>query len=321
VGSSVILPARGQPARGPDPSFKTAAQPNVTSFKFASNDPPSALYVQRDDQLILRVTSSLAGEAVVLAGALLLAPFERGGQPDAGAAATIAADLNASNTIVSPNARALIGAAYTTNTQILALSEGYMMRLVAQGASAANRGRTFVSLSLARGSGPTTLGAQVLLSDYLQLDVPLGWPGGRLQSPTEGPGWKHSLQQANPLAGADWTLTLNAVQRLRIESFNAAFAASAAAATRNISILVDDGVNVLYVGTVPTAFVAGQSGNVSGTTGSINTPVLPLQELVPLPSPLILEPGWRIRSFTQNIQAGDAWTNIWFNVEEWLEVI
>jgi hypothetical protein len=61
--------------------------------------------------------------------------------------------------------------------------------------------------------------------------------------------------------------------------------------------------------------VAGLNGMTTNVTPGVVTSVLPIV----IPPGLFLVPGWRLRAFTNNIQAGDQWSQIWHAVEEWID--
>jgi len=170
-----------------------------------------------------------------------------------------------------------------------------------------------------RGTGGPQPATQLLLGDYTDQFSDIGWPGGPQHHYLEGPGYKHSIQQANPGAGADFVFATAARQRVRVESFTAQFAASAAAANRNIEVIVDDGANVVWRTSVPAVVTASQTVQVSGTGSNQPTGIVTTDFTVLIPPGLILPPSWRLRTATASIQAGDQWSAIWLNAEEWLE--
>jgi hypothetical protein len=301
--------------------FKPGSTTSFSKFRFLDVDPPSPLYIQRDDHLFLTMRSSIAGAAVQITGGILLAPFPRGGQPDQAVAQQDVA-APASSQIIEPISATLTNvAAYSATTATLALTEGYLLRLGVQGSNTTQRGRTFVTAEIFRNPASGGFVAQLLFADYVANGQFVTWPNGRVLTPIEGPGWKHSLQVANPGAGVDWALTMNANQRERIESLNAVYTASAVVANRQVQFIVDDGANVMGVFNASANIVASATVNVTGTTGSFQAGVITTDVQITLPSPLILEPGWRLRALTVGKDAGDTWTAIWLNVEEWLEII
>jgi len=162
---------------------------------------------------------------------------------------------------------------------------------------------------------------QGLFGDYVAGNQVALYPGGRTLHLTEGPGWKHSIQQANPAAGADWTFTLAAGQRLRLETLSAQLSAANAGVARAVELIVDDGVNIM----MRVAANATQAINTGAvyTAGALSTPstIVTSDLSINIPTPLILEPGWRVRTNTVNINPADQWSAIWLNAEEWLDAL
>jgi hypothetical protein len=119
------------------------------------------------------------------------------------------------------------------------------------------------------------------------------------------------IETAAPAAGAESITTVPAGKYWRLIGFYTTLTTDATVATRLPSIVIDDGTDILMringSGTagVTAGLTVAYTGYVGqqglGITGVILT-------AAPLPSPdLVLEPGWRIRTLTQNIVAGDQW--------------
>jgi hypothetical protein len=321
VGSSVILPPTGQPDVGPDPNFKTLSTPNIVSFGFKGIGPPSNTYIQRDDILVLAAASSIAGESVNFTVRILQPHTPEAGQPDAPPSPR-PPDATTSGNNIQVGTFALAPAALRAYSAIvLPLQEGYLLDVTANPTLALNRGRTYASAVLKRSSLTVVSPEQALFADYVTTNTPAFYPGGRFLHLTEGPGFSRSLNIPNPAAGADFSLTLAAAQRLSVKSFNSVFTASAAVANRNLNIVIDDGVNVVWQDDVSVSVTAGQAVSMSGAMFNQPTGVLATVLFVSIPSGLYLEPGWRFRSFTGSIQAADQWSGIWLAVEEWMDGI
>lgn len=320
MGASPILPTPGQPVEGPDPSFQSGSTPAIVTFDLQGISPPSALYVQRDDVLLLQAASSIVGEAVTFNGRLLLAPLPRGGQPDVPGVGVSPLDLLNSNiievfgeTIPLPNQR-------TPVSVLRGLAEGYLLSLTAIAApgGATFRGQTFAKASIVRAGQQFTSIRQVLFSDYAIGTNPIGWPGGRALAPEEGPGFRISRQQANPAAGSDWTFACQANQRVGIISLSAVLTASATVANRQVELIVDDSVDVLWRTSATANVTASQVVAFSACPTNTSPGVITTDQTLVFPPGLILAPTWRIRTLTTGIQAGDQWSSIFLNLEEQL---
>ena len=125
-------------------------------------------------------------------------------------------------------------------------------------------------------------------------------------------------QIANPAAGAEWTFTVPAGQVMEILSLHWVLATSAAVANRVSGFEILDGAgNVVGIwrgGAVQAASLTenysigpfdGQS-DPNGNFGAI---------IVPAPQGLHLPAGFTIRSLSQNLQAGDQYSQIWMAIE------
>lgn len=320
MGSSVLLPAPGQPRTGPDPAFKSGSIPNVVTFGFDKVSPPSSLYIQRDDVLILTATSALANEVVNFTVRIMLTAAPSPGQPDQPSTAPAAQSAKAGNNIVLDVQSIQLAAARTFKAISIQLMEGYLLNVSATATLAVTRGQTYCSAFIKRsaaGGPPAQVG---LFADYCTPDFLAIYPNGRSLSDVEGPGWSHSVLIANPAAGADWTFTAAAGQRASVKSFSAVFTASAAVGNRNMTLILDDGVNTVIQISALISVTAGQVVGLNGTT--FNQPAGVVTTILPISFPpnLFLEPGWRFRTFTNNIQAADQWSGIALAVEEWLDL-
>jgi len=318
-GGVPILPQPGQPAPMREGEYQSGSVANVTKFAFDNVAPPSPLYVQRDDILFIDVISSIANATVFVTGRFLRVPEPQGGQPDQGGVGRTPGAIftrgiieQIGQTILAPTPRSDV------RTQ-LALAEGYLLSLGISADNTGDRGRTLVRASLVRPGTNLFHPGVTLVSDYCTQFGGIGWPGGRVLGCIEGPGWRHSLNVPNPGAGADWTLTALNSQRLAVTSFSATFVAAASAASRNITIIVDDGANTVWQDDVTASVTISQTATVNGAQTQATAGIVATTLFVVLPPGLILSPAFRIRSSTANIQGGDQWQNIWFSVEEWID--
>lgn len=324
MGSSVILPPTGQPITGPDPTFVSAAVPNIVEFLFKGVGPPAALYLQRDDFILINASSNQPSELVQGEIRYLLPSPEQAGQPDLTAAQIAAMPQGKAGKIVTTQFTLQLSATpRTLLTKTFSLGECYLLAIAGSGLVAAQRGQTFFRASINRGGG--TAGganiAQMLVSDYLTQPTPVGWPGGRQFGSQESVGWLHTVNQPNPAAGADWTFTVPVSARMRVQSFAATFTASATVANRQVALFVDDGANVYWSHVLGSNITASQVATVTGTGTNAPTGVVATTQSFVIPPGLILPPGHRIRTVTTGIQAGDQWSAIWFGMEEWLDQI
>lgn len=319
------LPPPGQPSDSPADleSARIETVPNITTFKFAGVEPPSPVYVQRDDVLVIEGQTQQGFDLLTVTVRLLLAPFDQGGQPsDSSAAGRVGRTITQGQ--IQTVQRTLNVPGPTPNTAQLAipLSEGYLLSCVIAGSQATVRGNTFARAFINRGPLQTLTpnAAVMLFADYAVLNAPIGWPDSRTLYPTEGPGNMQQLQVANPGAGVDWSFTVPAGVRMRVQSFNAQFVTSAAVFTRIARVQVLGNLGNMVWQAAPSATQgASLTTQMSASSQSVYGATDPNSINLSLPAPLILMPLGTVRVNTTALQAGDVWSNIFFMVESWID--
>lgn len=326
MGSSVILPAPGQPVTGPDPNFKQGAIPNLVQFKFQHVDPPSLQYIQRDDVLVLQAMSVIANETVYVFIRMLLPYASIPGQPDGGSTSAVTIESLTGPGYVQVIAEQLnLGAAFAVQRLTIPLTEGYLLSVAVGTANSGRRGQTFARVWLNRGPivAPVQNAGAVLFADYVTTSTPSGWPYGRIISPVEDPGNIVDTSTANPAAGADLISVHAITGRARLAAFKATFTASATVANRFPSFQVAEagGGNVRWQVQDTVAVTASQVITYSLAPGGTNVRGggSPIFATMPVPSPEFDYAGVQVNSVTQGIQAGDQWSAILMVTEEWLE--
>lgn len=322
MGSSVILPPRGQPKTGPDTTFKSAAIPNLVTFGLDRIEPPSPLYIQRDDLLVVTAVTALGLlDTVTVNLRLLLAPSVRGGQPDAPGAPDPSQSAQSSNIIVPSAAVLPMAAIFTPVTQILPLAEGYLLSVGATCATATQRGNTYVRVQIQRGKTATVNGPvfRTLFADYVTRSNSVGWPEGRVLEPAESTGALFNQTNAAPAAGVDWTFAWQSLSRTQLLSFSALLTTSAVVANRIVRIqLLDIAANIVYQGAANALIPASTAAQVSGLEGQNTSTIDATTVNVALPGPMIWSGGYTLRVNTLNLQAGDQWGQQNFQVQQWL---
>ena len=327
MGSSAILPAPGQPAEGPDKNFVQSAVPNIVSFDFEKVAPPSQVYIQRDDVLVIQFVSLLAGpgQFVTVTARLLLPYAQAPGQPDQAPPSGVAG-----GPIIGPGYIQTISQTFQTPTARVqftgqvALTEGYLLSVSINTQAAPVRGLTFARAFINRGPFNANLPSPVaaLVADYVTQAAPIGWPNGRWVSPSDNVGVINNETLANPAAGTDFSLLIPILTgRSRLQYFTATFTASAAVGNRVPGFIINcrgtSAPSVPFTMQDSVAVTAGQQVIYSvGSGGSFwRGAGSPAAVVMSLPSPFIgtLASGaveYNINSSTQGILAGDTWTNI-----------
>lgn len=317
-GGTPNLPSPGQPApMGPD-EYKVPSKANVTAFNFSNVDPPSPLYLQRDDLITLTAACSVTPVTVRFIMRFLRAPEPKGGQPSDGGVGKTPGVIIQEGYVETIVRDIILPANSNQSVNNVSLAEGYLLGIGVSCSPNQEPGTVFARAFLNRGATGFTNVSTPLFSDYVTGIGSAGWPNGRSITPADTQGVKESLVWGTPAAGADLSFTLFTTRRLRIETCFAIFTASATVANRNIQIVITDGVNTLFIGTSPVVVTAGQVVQIVGTGGNTITGIITTNIMIPLPTPLILTGGWQIKTVTQNIQAGDQWSAAFLNVAEFM---
>lgn len=124
--------------------------------------------------------------------------------------------------------------------------------------------------------------------------------------------------QAQPAANTEWAITVPGQGLWRIISVHFSLVTDATAANRAVGLFADDGTNTYWrtvaasvqTATLTWTYCAFQGAGQSDNTGT--------QNYIPLPGDgLWLQPGWRLRSATDNMQATDRYSAINVLVEEY----
>ncbi len=259
---------------------------------------PSPLYIGRDDRLLVRVHNTATGLAVVVRVRLM--------QPDG---------------LIVPLSYTLRPTAdRTLQTASFDLTEGFLLGLAVLGESAvARRGQAFVAVLLVRGGALASEPVQTLVADYLSEGQLVGWPGGEIRSSVEGPGVMRSIAGTNPAAGAEASEAVPTDARWRLSTLRVQLVTSAAVAARRVHLLVDDGATVLLDLAAADTQAASLTRNYNVAADGFARAAQTNEIYLPIPPGLVLPQAYRIRTSTENLQAGDDFGAPQLAVEEWLE--
>jgi len=122
---------------------------------------------------------------------------------------------------------------------------------------------------------------------------------------------------AAPGAGLEFSISAPGQGLWRLISMSFSLVSDATVSNRTVALTLDDGTDIFWrscASVVQTASVTWDYGVFAGAGNSDNTG---FQNYFPLPvSGLWMQPGWRLRSATNNLQAGDAYTLQALLVEE-----
>jgi hypothetical protein len=284
-----------------DGEFVSSSAANVVSFNVNDIAPPSMLYVQRDDQLILQCMNGSQSQTFTVTVRLLLAE----------------GSISAIQRILRP------GSIFSVSQLAIPLAEGYLLSVAVACDSASTRGIAFASAFIARGGSTAAFATLGLLCDYVTVRAVASWPGGRQIHPTEGPGNIRLISVAQPATGAEWTLTVQNGARWRVMAIESKLVTAVAVANRISKVQYFDGISGLsfYTAVPDQAVAAATTAQICAAPGA-NTTIPELATVnQALPIDLVLSGlnPTTINSLTTGLQAGDQYSSVSVLVEEWLD--
>lgn len=258
-------------------------------FKHRGVQPPSALYVTQDDFLRVSVFTTTSTSGLTLGLRIMGADGQ-----------------------VRREEESLDGVSVSTlTTKTFGLREGFLLGVAVSnlGGGLAD-GACFVSVGLQFGSG-TRAPYQILAQDYVTNLFSVEWPAAAVRTqPTSTKAARPlSIQITNPAAGAELTYTVPANKYYLLKSTYFTLVSSAVAGSRAPLIVIDDGSHRVFRG--DTQFVQAPSTTVAygGGSGIIDptTNANANCAMVPLPTDIVLGPGWRFLTQTLNLDVGDQY--------------
>lgn len=278
---------------------QAAQWPAQLALRSSHADPQNAIYISPEDTLYLVCWSS------------------------------VAVTLTANMRILPPDGPINIGllqfavsAARSPQVFTLPAGEGFVLGAVLQAFTTNNlrRGQTYCVLMFLRGSitgsGQYT---QVLCAGYPTAQTPLFYPLGRVGDSFAGRGNIRSITGTQPALGADISETVPAGAVWQLNSFRIILVTAVTVANRNLVMTIDDGVNVLIEIVDELVATANGSFFYDYACGMPAASLLGTRAYFPLPFPFTLAAGYRIRTVTNGIQAGDQLLAPQYQVEEWIQ--
>lgn len=297
------LTAVGQPRPLQAGEFIAAVKSDQVSFALDRVGPPSQVYIQQDDVLSVVASFRLGNDTAIITGRFLRVP----------------------DGVVVPFSYVIKSTGPFSNIlNLFPLGEGYLLSVTAVSSAALQRGGCYVSIGLQRGlltTSPRAGTTQILFQDYVTGNQPVSWPGGRIISASEGPGFLVARSPSNPAAGSDWVATTVGGSRVKIRAAIATLTTSAAVANRQVTFFMQLPTSVnqqvgatanVTASSVAKFVLAEGIGPYTGADGTF---------YLPLPRDTYFLPSvGAFGSQTNNIQAADQWASIQVSTEEWIDV-
>jgi len=208
--------------------------------------------------------------------------------------------------------------ARTINQFFFPLPEGFLLTVTFFGFPVNAPNSIWAQIDLETATALQGLDSQVLCQGYCNQQSRLCWPNGELANATDGYGAPLDITGTTPGAGAEISETVPAGALWRLKAFTFRLTASAAVANRIPHLIIDDGANVLIDSPITTALTAGQTGRIVTGDDAFNVAAIDGTQWVQMVDGLRLLPGYRIRTLTTGLQAGDQYTAPQYYVDEYL---
>lgn len=259
--------------------------------------PPALEYLTRDDQLLVELWNPISAATITISIRTM--------DPDG---------------TITPQVYALVGPTVgaTASTLLIQGVEGFLLSCNIS-STATQRGQCFVKVRMQRGMGTSdvTRGG-VICQGYAWTNEDLCYPNSRPFSPLEGRGNMRVIQGNTPAAGVEISDTVPLGVHWIVRAVEFQLVASATVATRLPALLVDDGANVIWRGLPGTSVTAGQTFLCSYANGNTVFSNASNTFIAPFPAEFRIRPGFRLRTLTTAIQAGDQFSAIVYYVEEFI---
>lgn len=208
----------------------------------------------------------------------------------------------------------------TAATSVIAVGAGWIQHLSVRATAGAPRvGQCFVVVEIVRGQAGAMQPLGVVLQGYVTDTSGLAWPGTPMQPSIDGAGVIRSIAGADPAAGAEWSETVPTNARWRLLGVDAALVTDATVANREVVLTIDDGAAIVAEVAAGTAQAASLTRRYSFARG-VQRGAPAASTIINGPAPdAMLMGGYRVRSVTTALQAGDNWGAPQLWVEEWIE--
>lgn len=255
----------------------------------------NALYVTGEDHLRLTSYNALAGVELVVEGRF----------------------MECAGRVVPFSERHVPNSDRTAATSLITLGEGFLSNVqVRASVGAPLQGQAFIILELVRGRTGAIQPLGCLLQGYVSSVQRLAWPGSPISSSVAGTGVLRSVAGANPAAGIEINDAVPTGARWRLYSWFATLVTDASVANRVVTLIIDDGAATLFTIDASAAQTASLSRNYSAYDTGVAPDLSGSTFRLPLPFPIDLAAGSRIRTSTALLQAGDNWGAAQMLIEE-----
>lgn len=255
-------------------------------------------YLTRDNAVRVTSFNSAAGVSLTIAGQILnddgrVVPFSFLHVP------------NTDRTIATSTVR--VGEGVLLNAHVFASS------------GSPRRGQCFVRVQIVQGFSGAVDAIGTVLQGYVTDTAGRAWPGSPIELSTEGRGVIRSITGTDPAAGAEISETVPTNARWQLLAIRFTLVTDATVANRRPNLQIDDGTTELARSTLQNDATAGATFHYSYQIGVQALAGAGNYFSAHIVSRTYLSGGFRIRTATTNLQAGDNFGAPQLLVEEWIE--
>lgn len=204
---------------------------------------------------------------------------------------------------------------------LVTLGEGWLCEAsIVNTAGAALIGQTWARLSIVRGSTGAIEDLSTLTQGSVTTAQRIGYPGGAWQGTLESAGAVRSITGTVPAAGAEISETVPTGARWELLAVVATLTTNGTVASRAATLRLDDGANPVMLSGGGVTQAASQAVTYVWSAGDAKDAAISQIYLHnPIPIGMRLAAGFRVRTLTVSMQAGDQWSAPQMLVREWIE--
>jgi len=297
-GLDDLTDAASAPAQ-PSAPFEDITVPPGVSFLTDNVPPPSPLYLDINDVIEIVTVSQYLTQGVTFSWRL----------------------LRTDGVIVTTSAPLVIDGIQTTRVVDFSLGEGWLLGIAigtVPGFGGINRGTVYATAGIRRTGGNVT--QMMLCGDYIATNYTVGWPGGPTRSQYDGRGLITSFHSNGPLAGQELTGINGAPGNVQVRYSALSFKLTTSATVANR--IVTFTMNTAGAAN-PTFVVSDGQAQAASTTHTYSLSPAFKQatfannvHMWPLPD-CFMSFGGSFRTSTSGIQAGDQYTAVDAEWEQW----
>lgn len=198
------------------------------------------------------------------------------------------------------------------------LTDGWLIGVAVSGAvQIGRRGETFCQVGLQEGAIFNQRPYQVLIADYITFREWMTWPGGLIVTPFSGRGLEGGIRIPDPGAGNEISFAAGTNRVHWVKSVRFVFTCSATVATRRVKLNFEYTVGQTLVLASNQTQVASQAFEYNWSP-YLTRAVIGTRVYEPLMPNYYFTDDATFQTLTDNLQAGDAFSDIQFESEQWI---